>query len=117
MTGKTNAGSGAQVFYLGAGTSFDVSNVPGYQNLTEDNFILGATCINTCRPGSEDRLSYISLNGYNPTISYDKNTGIVTVNNNVGTWYVNGDANGHYYENSGNITMNMKVYLVKGKIK
>ena len=32
----------SSVYYLGTGTSFDVSNIPGYQNLTKDNFIVCA---------------------------------------------------------------------------
>lgn len=33
MQGKTNAGSGALVYCLGTGTSFNVSHIPGYTNL------------------------------------------------------------------------------------
>ena len=34
-----------QVFYLGKGMSFNVSHIPGYQNLTADNFLVVANSI------------------------------------------------------------------------
>lgn len=103
MTGKTNAGSGAQVFYLGTGTSFDVSNVPGYQNLTEDNFIVGmtsATCKSDGWIGKFNR--YVGK-------TYDASTGKLTISVTGDISYSVGD--------SGTVTNPTFAYLVKGNIK
>lgn len=124
MIGKTNAGSGTQVFYLGTGTSFDVSNVPGYQNLTEDNFIVdcGSYSLNvSCSLGGSGSNNTSITKKYNPV------TGILTLENTSvsasgGTnfsavWEYGEGFSNRYVYGSASVTRNPQVWLCKGKIK
>lgn len=108
-----------QVYYLGTGTSFDVSSIPGYENLTEENFLPRVVSINSWTATSADKLD--SCKGTNlsnvPSVTYNATTGKVTVNNNMGGWYCSGNANGSNYSSSGNITAKIELYLVKGELK
>lgn len=70
--------------------TFSVSNLPGYQNFTADNFALSYAQV--YGSGSWTRFTY--------SLSYDASTGIVTVNNTVAT-----DASGGYFSFTGNVTV------------
>lgn len=115
MIGSTNAGSACQVYYLGTGTSFDVSNIPGYQNLTANNFIVGATGLGLSGGGScpyRDDISMGCSGGGSISKSYNATTGKLTI----------GAVSGSVYVNNGGPTANVGLggyfaYLVKGKIK
>lgn len=124
MTGKTNAGSGAQVFYLGTGTSFDVSNVPGYQNLTVDNFIVD--CGTYTVSGSGTYCGSCS-NSSSLVKSYNASTGILTISNECvsashgethnAVWeYGEGFSDKGFTINI-SASRNPQVWLCKGKIK
>lgn len=124
MIGTTNANSGTQVFYLGTGTSFDVSNVPGYQNLTEDNFIVD--CGTYTVSGSATYCGGCSASN-SLKKSYNASTGILTISDtSVGA--SNGETHtavweyGTGFEDKGftinvSASRNPQVWLVKGNIK
>ena len=114
MIGKTNAGSGTQVFYLGTGTSFDVSNVPGYQNLTADNFIVGANRMSVSGGGRcpyRDDISMSVYGGGTISKSYNASSGILTING------VSGGASVNNGGPSSSFSLSYFAYLVKGNIK
>lgn len=116
MIGTTNANSGTQVFYLGTGTSFDVSNIPGYQNFTADNFVIVAKSIYSFTSSESHAHSYVSNSvTIKPTCSYNNKTGILSVSNTGASYYAYpSSANGAY------TSFNMNDYyvlLITGKIK
>lgn len=102
-----------QVYYLGTGTSFNVSNIPDYQNLTKDNFIIRAISASF---SAGEYGGYWNLGGsFTPTVSYDSNTGVAKI---TGTSFSNSwrsDDGGANYHESGSLSFD--VYLIKGKIK
>ena len=124
MIGTTNANSGTQVFYLGTGTSFDVSNVPGYQNLTVDNFIID--CGKLTVSGSATYCGGCS-NSNILVPEYDASTGKLTISN-TSISASNGETHngvwnyGEGFSDKG-FTINVSasrvphVWLCKGKIK
>ena len=122
MIGTTNANSGTQV--LGEGTSFDVSNVPGYQRFTEDNFIVD--CGTYTVSGSATYCGGCSASKVLKK-SYNASTGILTISDtSVGA--SNGETHnavweyGTGFDDKGftiniNASRSPQVWLVKGKIK
>lgn len=111
MTGNTNAKIGGDIYYLGTGTSFDVSGIPGYQNLTADNFIAGISHVgntNSKLPCRNDISGGIS--GTTVGKTYDALTGKLTITGNnirfVG-----------YEVGTQTATTTFFAYLIKGKIK
>ena len=97
-----------QVYYLGTGTSFDVSGIPGYQNLTADNFIVATTS------GVATGSTYEVTRSVTTNIqkSYNSQTGRLTVSGTSNS----ADNNSHpWYHVS--ISITVMVYLVIGKIK
>lgn len=76
-------------FYGPAKASFDVSDLPGYKKFTIDNFALDN--VSVTGNGSSTTFSY--------AITYDANTGIVTLTNNVNT-----SASGGYHHQTGSVT-------------
>lgn len=119
MVGTTHVGSESQVYYLGTGTSFNVSSIPGYQNLTKNNFILvpnngsgyGDNNGNYCNQ-NEDYQPYAGYTA--PSCVYNSSTGVLTVTNGYAT---GGGRLSDHGTPTMNITLTTKVYLVKGKIK
>lgn len=115
-----------QVYYLGTGTSFDVSNIPDYQNLTKDNFVMDIASISVNAYANVNG-SGLGNNGAKPTLAYDANTGKVSITGTTITAGTSFSFNaaypyGHGYSDhsaNGGATVNItpKVYLVKGKIK
>ncbi len=110
-----------QVYYLGTGTSFDVSNIPDYQNLTVDNFLVVADTVTingTFFNNGYDSSYYCgNANTANASKTYNSSSGIFSCSNSVNTRYYPGQsANGDYY-NTVSASFSPKVYLVKGKIK
>lgn len=114
MVGTTHVDSGGQIYYLGTGTSFDVSNIPGYQNLTADNFIVGASAMSVSGGGgvaNRDDLSMSVIGGGSISKSYDASKGILTISGVSGSAVVAYSASGRF-----NLS-DYFAYLVKGKIK
>lgn len=71
-------GLGSGVEFLGTGTSFNVSNIAGYQNFTADNFIIEPTnaYFETVESdaGFSERVFYVELTA---TKTYNPNTGVL----------------------------------------
>ena len=111
MVGATHVNGGGLVYYLGTGTSFDVSNIPGYQNLTADNFIVGISYVgNTgsklpCR----DDISG-GIQGTTVGKTYDAITGTLKITGNNIRF-------AGYEVGTQTATTTFFAYLVKGKIK
>ena len=76
MIGQTNAVNSGLVYYLGTGTKFDVSNIPGYEKFTKDNFIVD--CGTYSVSGSGTFCGSCSNSG-KLTKSYNASTGILTI--------------------------------------
>ena len=115
-----------QVFYLGKGMSFNVSHIPGYQNLTKDNFVMQIGSISVT-PYANVNGNYAGTNGAKPELKYDATTGVVSI---TGTTIIASTRFGFnaaypyghgYSDHSANggatVTITPKVYLVKGKIR
>lgn len=122
MIGTTNVG-GCQIYYLGTGTSFDVSSIPGYQNLTADNFIVDCgeyTVSASCSLGGS------GSNRASITKKYDASTGILTLGNTQlsasgGTtynavWEYGESFSNRYVSGSASVSRKPQVWLCKGKI-
>lgn len=121
MIGKTNANAGTQAYYLGEGTSFDVSGIPGYQNLTADNFLVVADSItiNGTFFNNGGSSTYYCGNANTSAVvkSYNAASGVFTCGNSVSTKYYPGQTAAGDYYNTVSAAFSPKVYLVKGKIK
>ena len=66
---------------LGTGTSFNVSNYPGYKKFTTDNFYFNSVSY-TANTGSGERSDggYLTISGGNTlSKSYDASTGVLTI--------------------------------------
>ena len=73
------------VYYLGTGTSFNISDIPGYENLTADNFIVGVSASNSIRAsGSDSNKNYANCqyNNFSLSKSYNNTTGVLTIGGN-----------------------------------
>lgn len=106
--------TGNQVYYLGTGTSFNVSSIPGYQNLTADNFIVGACSMSASGGGScpyRDDISMSVSGSGSISKSYDASTGKLTISGVRGHASVNNGGPDAYF------TLTYFAYLIKGKIK
>lgn len=108
-----------QVYYLGTGTSFDVSNIPDYQNLTEHNFLVtveSAPGVGT-GTGSMEYWAAASASGFAVSKNYNASTGKLTVDGISQSIVLNCAGNDAGKQDPKKQTLNIKVYLVKGKIK
>lgn len=75
-------GTGTTVIYLGTGMNFDVSSIEGYENFTDDNFIVchaNATVANAYRDDEEDNGLDISGRTISVSHSYNASTGVLTI--------------------------------------
>lgn len=104
----------AQVFYLGEGMSFDVSHIPGYQNLTVDNFLIVPTKVTATVKVRQAAYGEYHSTSNSATIkkTYDASTGTLKISGcsvSVSDATVEASASG----SAGGIN----VYLVKGTIK
>lgn len=108
----TNVG-GCQIYYLGTGTSFDVSSIPGYQNLTADNFVvMPNTGRNETSYNCNDTDRGISTS-LTRSIAYNKSSGTFTC-----SYTASGGAHSANGGNGGvSVSVACKVYLIIGKIK
>lgn len=74
------------VYKLGNGTSFDLSSYSNYQNLTEENFLVGFSSIPEIRSNFGNGKSYYysssSFSGISLKKSYDNTSGILTISGN-----------------------------------
>ena len=112
---------GCQVYYLGQGTAFDVTGVAGYQNFTEDNFIVTAMDYSTkLAVWTEPRSSDYAKDAY-LTWSYQKeySNGKLTITHSgaqeVGAQTSVNSVSAHSYMSGS--SPEPKVYLVVGDIK
>lgn len=123
MIGETNA-NGSAVYYLGEGTRFDVSSIAGFQNLTEENFIVDCgeyTVSAACSLGGS------GSNSTKITKSYDADSGILTLTNtnasaSGGTtysavWEYGEGFTDNYVYGSASVSRQPQVWLCKGKIR
>lgn len=121
MVGTTHVAGGCQVFYLGTGTSFNVSHIPGYQNLTADNFLVVAQSItiNGTFFNNGGSSNYYCGNANTSAVvkSYNAASGVFSCGNSVSTKYYPGQTAAGDYYNTITAAFSPKVYLVKGKIK
>lgn len=109
MVGITHVSNGAQVYDLGTGTSFNVSDIPGYQNLTADNFIV---CSASCSGSAAEIHSCSAKAAHSKT--YNANTGILSITGGSAS----ASASGSVTTCRLSLTLSApQVYLVKGKIK
>lgn len=114
MVGATHVNGGGLAYYLGTGTSFNVSHIPGYQNLTKDNFIVGASAMSVSGGGGvayRDDLSMSVIGGGSISKSYDASKGVLTISGVSGSAVVAYSASGRFS------LSNYFAYLIKGKIK
>ena len=72
----------SDIVYLGTGTSFDVSDILGFEKFTEENFIVGVDELyemqGTNITGSHKYIS-AKLSGFSIEKTYDKTTGVLTI--------------------------------------
>lgn len=109
----------SSVYYLGTGTSFDVSNIPGYQNLTKDNFIVCACSLSGSGTGgyyfnSVTESTNFSMPTVTPTVTYSN--GKLTITNTSTSGSAGGGSPSSFGRASASLS-NIKVYLVIGDIK
>ena len=115
MQGMTNAVNSGLVYYLGTGTSFDVSSIAEYKNFTTDNFIVGSTSFKAdCGNGNSDGPNLGGGVGTSGSISksYNSSSGVLTVSGGGGSNSTDG----------GKLSINGSLgtcfaYLIIGKIK
>ncbi len=69
----------SNIYYLGEGTTFDVSSINGYQKFTVDNFLVD--CGSYSISGSVTIVGRSSSNSTKLTKSYDAQKGILTIGN------------------------------------
>ena len=116
---EVSALNSSSVYYLGAGTSFDVSNIPGYQNLTKDNFIVCACSLSGSGTGgyyfnSVTESTNFSMPTVTPTVTYSN--GKLTITNTSTSGSAGGGSPSSFGRASASLS-NIKVYLVIGDIK
>ena len=107
------SGSSVKVYYLGTGTSYDLSKIDGYQNFTTDNFIIefvsmGVSVFATNWSGVS---TYSGSSTVSLSKTYDSSTGKLTIGNTSGGLCTGGNVNSHSYSAS------IKVYLVIGNVE
>lgn len=119
LKNNVSALNSSSVYYLGTGTSFDVSNIPGYQNLTKDNFIVCACSLSGSGTGgyyfnSVTESSNFSMPTVTPTVTYSN--GKLTITNTSTSGSAGGGSPSSFGRASASLS-NIKVYLVIGDIK
>ncbi|MBE5875643.1 MAG: hypothetical protein E7290_01995 [Lachnospiraceae bacterium] len=124
MVGRTNAVSGCKVICLGNGRTFDVSDIAGYENLTEDNFIVEATCLN-CSGNCEITQTGYEWGAGSPSAtsssslvkSYNPDTGILSCSLSSDASGTNSDGEGDKAVlNVHSDVSSFRVHLVTGQI-
>ena len=116
MVGTTHVGGDTPVYYLGTGTSFDVSGIPGYQNLTANNFIIGGLSASSSSGGKvpyKDDVS-LSLGGFSLGKKYNATTGKLTISGNSYSSSASSSSGGSA---SASTSIKTFAYLIKGDIK
>ena len=102
-----------KVYYLGTGTSYDLSNIDGYQNLTENNFIIEFVSMNDYV--YVQKWNGVSVYSGSASVSlsktYDSSTGKLTIGRISGGLQSSGNLTSHSY------SISIKVYLVIGNIQ
>ena len=119
LKNNVSALNSSSVYYLGTGTSFDVSNIPGYQNLTKDNFIVCACSLSGSGTGgyyfnSVTESTNFSMPTVTPTVTYSN--GKLTITNTSTSGSAGGGSPSSFGRASASLS-NIKVYLVIGDIK
>lgn len=119
LKNNVSALNSSSVYYLGTGTSFDVSNIPRYQNLTKDNFIVCACSLSGSGTGgyyfnSVTESTNFSMPTVTPTVTYSN--GKLTITNTSTSGSAGGGSPSSFGRASASLS-NIKVYLVIGDIK
>ena len=126
MVGNTHGVNSNLVYDLGAGTEFDVTNIPGYKNLTVDNFIIVVSNISVSTDVAGNKGWGNSAGNIVPAKSYDATTGKLvlsdltakaTTQKRCNFSYNNQLSSDHTITSSGTATLNCKVYCIIGNIK
>lgn len=122
----------AEIYYLGTGTSFNVSSYEGYQNFTANNFLVVPSTIKisgNSNAGNGNSEGYVNLggsvgaSGSNSTTlkkSYNSSTGKLTISNTSVSASYSNSTDGGKLNTGGNCSGSfgsIKVYLVIGTIK
>lgn len=124
MIGRTNAVSGCKAICLGNGRTFDVSGIAGYENLTEDNFIVEPIAIN-CSGSCEITQTGYEWGAGSPSVtsssslvkSYNPDTGILSCSLSSDASRTNNDGEGDKaILNIHSDVSSFKVHLVIGQI-
>jgi hypothetical protein len=115
-----SSGGGSRVIYLGTGTSFNLSQIlpDDYQNLTADNFIVGAANLNGASTSAATWGDHYNVGAKTGTTSpigktYDATTGTLTLTNttySVSTY-------GHPANRYATGTFTCFAYVVLGEIE
>lgn len=109
---------GCQVYYLGQGTSFNVSTIRGYKNLTADNFIIEPIGITN----KGDFNCYYAVNievtsTFKVSKGYNAETGIFTCSSQINESYYADESGDDSHRDYLNFNVPVKAYLVVGSKK
>lgn len=99
----------SNVYFLGTGTNFNVSDIPGYQNLTADNFIV---CSAPCAGSASEHHSCSATAAHAKT--YNADTGILSITGGSAS------ASGSGSSSTCRLSLTLsapQVYLVRGTIE
>ena len=104
-----------EIIDLGSGSSFDVSSYPGYENFTEDNFIVEMGNLSGWNNQTNSTINstgtyYFSNVSISLTKTYDAETGKLTANYKATNKY--GTHMASTPHNTVNKTINVKAYLI-----
>ena len=113
MIGQTNAVNSGFAKYLGTGTNFDVSDIPGYKNFTVDNFIVAVKSA-TYKGSANGDGSAGASGSLSVKKSYDSSTGTLKITGSSGS----ASGNSEYMTASASCSLSLEVYcLINVKIK
>ena len=103
------SGDGNKIYYLGAGTSFNVSSIDGYKNFTASNFLVGTE--SGYYKYTNKSVGYVRAYSCSPTVYYNASTGVVTISGTTAGADFGANQESHY------ISVTPKVYLVTKPLK
>ena len=118
----TGTAKNSNVYYLGTGTSFNVSSISGFENFDSSNFIVGgisAPDMKTSRytTGAGNVEDRAAARGFNINKTYDKTTGILSLSGTSQTIQIHKNSNGYSSWASDQQNINCFAYLVLGDIQ
>ena len=118
----TGTAKNSNVYYLGTGTSFNVSSISGFENFDSSNFIVGgisAPDMKTSRytTGAGNVEDRAAARGFTINKTYDKTTGILSLSGTSQTIQIHKNSNGYSSWASDQQNINCFAYLVLGNIQ